>query len=235
MQTSSKLPVFQKPPTFVVPYWIKVVFSWTAVIMLVSLIGLQVHKRWLYRQLYAFNIMRPTVIAEQVAPALVLQKGKDGPPIVLSYFGKKWVLLHFWATWCPPCREEMPSLEILHRELSDKMVVLTASVDENWEEVLRFFNGHLPQMLVAWDKDQKTAKAFEVGKYPETFLISPAGKIIVRFLGQRDWSSAEALEYLQQLMSDVTARPKVLSQIPNSLLNSFGFAALVKKDLVQYI
>ena len=200
MQTLSRLPVYQKPPAFVVRYWSKVEFSWAAVIMLVSLIGFQVHKRWLYRQLYAFNVMRPEIVTDLLAPALALQKGKDGPPILLSYFGKKWVLLHFWATWCPPCREEMPSLEILHRELSDKMVVLTASVDENWEEVNRFFNGNTPQMLLAWDKEQKTAQSFAVGKYPETFLISPENKIVARFSGPRDWSSPAALQYLQQLM-----------------------------------
>jgi cytochrome c biogenesis protein CcmG, thiol:disulfide interchange protein DsbE len=200
MQILPEVPIYQKPPAFVVPYWSKVLFSWMAVILLLSLIGFQAHKRWLYRKLYVFNMMRPEIVVDQVAPVFNLQKGEDGPPIVLSYFGKKWVLLHFWATWCLPCREEMPSLEILHRELSDKMVVLTASVDNSWEEVHRFFNGNTPQMLLAWDKEQKTAKSFSVDKYPETFLISPNGKIAVRFSGPRDWSSPEALQYLQQAM-----------------------------------
>jgi len=91
-------------------------------------------------------------------------------------------------------------LEWLHRQMKDKLVVLTASADEDWNDVNRFFNGQVPQMILGWDKDRKAASIFAVDKYPETFLISPDGKIIAQFSGPRDWSSEEAAQYLNEMI-----------------------------------
>ncbi|MDA0713103.1 MAG: TlpA disulfide reductase family protein [bacterium] len=187
-------------PVFKVPYWAKIAFFWSAIFLLSLLVGFQIHKRWLYQKLYAVNLMKPVLLSQSSAPAFHLQKGNNGSPVTLNYFANKWVLLHFWATWCPPCRAEMASLEWLHREFNGKLVVVTASVDDEWSEVIRFFNGQTPHMVLTWDKNRGTSDAFGVKKYPETFLISPEGKLVNQFLGPRDWSSKEALQYLEEVI-----------------------------------
>jgi thiol-disulfide isomerase/thioredoxin len=198
-----------KPKTYVVPDWTKVVFFWGALAMIVGLVGYQLDKRALYRRLLVSNVMRPIVLAPKDAPAFALPKGQDGPIISLDAFGKKWVLVNFWATWCPPCREEMPSLELLHRQISEDMVVLAVSVDENWLDVQKFFAHQPPSFAVVWDKGKKLATQFGVSKFPETFLISPDRKVVVQFSGSRDWSSAESLQYFREQIAAAGERTAI--------------------------
>lgn len=187
-------------PVFKVPIGAKKAFFWSAILLLLLLVGFQLHKRRLYQKLYAVNVMKPVLPPDDTVPNWHLQKGNSGSPIALNYFANKWVLLHFWATWCPPCRAEMASLEWLHRQFAGKLIVLAASVDEDWSEVLQFFNGQTPHMILAWDSHRQTADGFGVKKYPETFLISPQGQLVNQFLGPRDWSSKEAIQYLEEVI-----------------------------------
>ena len=184
-----------------VPMWMKIAFFWMAMLMLTGLTVFQIDKRRTYDRLRAYNAMQPVRKKNDVVPFFKVPKGNTGAWISLDNFGSKWVLLHFWATWCPPCRAEMPSLEVLHRSLSDKMVVLTISTDEDWADVQKFFGaGREPSFIAGWDKGQKVADLFGVDKYPETFLISPDRKIVARFMGPRAWDSKEAKAYLEATM-----------------------------------
>lgn len=105
------------------------------------------------------------------------------------------VLLNFWATWCAPCVEEMPSLESLAEQLGNDAVVLAVSVDEDWDAIRRFFPKGT-SLSVVWDESKQIPKKFGTEKYPETFLIDAEGKLRHYFINKRKWDSGEALDCL---------------------------------------
>ena len=114
--------------------------------------------------------------------------------------GKRWslhalrgrpVLVSFWATWCPPCVEEMPSLEDLARRLGDRATILTISVDESWDAIRAFFPRGTP-LTVLLNPTREVPARFGTSKFPESFLIDPRGQVRHAFINQRNWSIPEA-------------------------------------------
>lgn len=112
----------------------------------------------------------------------------------------QWTLLNLWATWCAPCREEMPSLELLQQKLGDTLKVVALSLDDSEDPVIDFIKTNHPSFAVLLDKDKNSQKFFSINKFPETFLISPQGMIIAQFSGPRQWASPQAIDYLLRRM-----------------------------------
>jgi peroxiredoxin len=109
------------------------------------------------------------------------------------------VLLNFWATWCPPCVDEVPSLEDLaYRIKGTDIRMLAVSVDEDWGKIRRFFAKGTP-IGVLLDTSKEVPKKFGTEMFPETFLIDAAGRVRYYFNNKRDWSGPEALACLQSL------------------------------------
>ena len=109
------------------------------------------------------------------------------------------VLVNFWATWCPPCIEEVPSMEALARSIEKTDIrLLAVSVDENWDIVKRFFAGGT-KMGVLLDTTKEVPKSFGTEKFPETFLVDASGKVRHYFINKRDWSRPEAIACLESL------------------------------------
>src|SRR5687768_5639867 len=129
-----------------------------------------------------------TVRPGQEAPDFELSDASGKKHSLRSLRGKP-VLLNFWATWCPPCIEEMPSLENLAKRHSDRLTVLTVSVDEDWDVVKRFFPGGT-SLSVLLDVSKEVPKKYGTDKYPETFLIDSQGRLQQLFR-QAKWDSAE--------------------------------------------
>lgn len=121
----------------------------------------------------------------------------DGTHHRLSKYRGKPVLLHFWATWCPPCKAELPALLALGRELEQQggARVVALATDEDWGEVRRFFGGSVPPEVVR-EPAARAAAAFEVSVLPDTYLIGEDGRVLLRFGGARDWSSEAARSVL---------------------------------------
>jgi peroxiredoxin len=109
------------------------------------------------------------------------------------------VLLNFWATWCPPCVDEVPSLEELARRIDGTdLRLLAVSVDDDWSAVRRFFvKGSAIGVLL--DTSHDVPKKFGTEKYPETFLVDAAGRVRYYFINKRDWSRPEAVACLESL------------------------------------
>jgi cytochrome c biogenesis protein CcmG/thiol:disulfide interchange protein DsbE len=109
------------------------------------------------------------------------------------------VLLNFWATWCPPCVDEVPSLEDLARRLKGTdMRMLAVSVDDDWDKIRRFFPKG-SDIGVLLDTSHNVPKTFGTEMFPETFLIDAAGRIRYYFNNKRDWSRPEAVACLESL------------------------------------
>jgi peroxiredoxin len=109
------------------------------------------------------------------------------------------VLLNFWATWCPPCVDEVPSLEDLARRLKGSdMRMLAVSVDDDWDKIRRFF-AKGSDIGVLLDTSHDVPKKFGTEKFPETFLIDAAGRVRYYFINKRDWSRPEAVACLESL------------------------------------
>ena len=109
------------------------------------------------------------------------------------------VLLNFWATWCPPCVDEVPSLEDLARKLDGTdLRLLAVSVDDDWATIRRFFpKGSAIGVLL--DTSHDIPKKFGTEKFPESFLIDAAGRVRYYFINKRDWSRPEAVACLESL------------------------------------
>ena len=120
--------------------------------------------------------------------------------VTLSQLHGKTVVLNFWATWCPPCVEEMPSLLTMQQRLKDKGVtVLAVSVDADENAYHRFLKDHNVNLLTVRDPDQKSNRLYGTFKYPETYVIDRDGKVRRKFIGPVDWNQPEVVEFLSKL------------------------------------
>jgi thiol-disulfide isomerase/thioredoxin len=120
----------------------------------------------------------------------------------------KLLVVHFWATWCPPCVEELPGLlEWAKSVRSDPRVeVLAVSVDTDWKAVDDFLKRTgASDLSVALDPRRSTAKAFGTEKFPETWFLSPEGKVLESFIGPVEWNRPETRKRLAQLQAMVAA------------------------------
>jgi thiol-disulfide isomerase/thioredoxin len=101
--------------------------------------------------------------------------------------------VHFWATWCPPCREELPALLALSRDLArgGRFELVAVSVDRDWKVVESFFGGSVPPEVVR-DAKLSGARAYGVSFLPDSYLVDADGNVVLRILGARDWKSRAA-------------------------------------------
>lgn len=120
--------------------------------------------------------------------------------VELRDFRGKIVVLNFWATWCAPCVEEMPSLSQLQERFKDKgITVVGVSVDVDNDGYHRFLKDHKIDFLTVRDPDQKSNDLYGTFKFPETYIIDRNGIVRRKFIGAVDWSQAEIADFLTKL------------------------------------
>ncbi|MGA2369337.1 MAG: TlpA family protein disulfide reductase [Candidatus Korobacteraceae bacterium] len=119
--------------------------------------------------------------------------------VALSQLRGKPVVLNFWATWCPPCVEEMPSLVELQKQLGDKVTVLAVSEDADDGAYKQFVRDHNVDLLTVRDIHQNTNEVYGTFKFPETYVIDRDGKIVRKFIGATDWTSPDLMAYFNKL------------------------------------
>jgi len=134
------------------------------------------------------------------------QTGKPAPDFTVSdgtstvhlanYRGRV-VLLNFWATWCMPCVEELPSLLDLHRQ--PDLVILAVSVDQDPNAYANFLVRRHVDLITVRDPGQSAAKLFHTEMWPESYLIDRQGIIRRKFVGSQDWDSPEIQAYIKSL------------------------------------
>ncbi len=119
--------------------------------------------------------------------------------VTLSQLRGKPVVLNFWATWCPPCIEEMPSLVQLQKQMGDKVTILAVSEDADDGAYKQFVRDHNVDLLTVRDTERKTNEVYGTFKFPETYVIDRNGKIVRKFIGATDWTSPDIVDYLNKL------------------------------------
>ncbi len=136
-----------------------------------------------------------------------MQVGKAAPDFTVSdgtttvhlagYRGHV-VLLNFWATWCEPCVEELPSLLQLHQD-QPSLAILAVSVDEDPEAYASFIAQKHMDLITVRDPSESAAKLYHSDAWPETYAIDRNGIIRRKFIGPQDWTSPEIQSFLKSL------------------------------------
>jgi cytochrome c biogenesis protein CcmG/thiol:disulfide interchange protein DsbE len=132
------------------------------------------------------------------APNFTLQDADR--KLTLSDYQGKIVVLNFWATWCPPCVEEMPSLIQMQQRMKDKgVVVLAVSLDEDESAYHKFLKDHGVNVITVRDPAMKSSDLYGTFKYPETYIIDRNGVLQRKFIGAVDWNQPEVVDFLTKL------------------------------------
>jgi peroxiredoxin len=139
----------------------------------------------------------------QPAPDFNL-KTLDGKSLQLSALKGKVVLLDFWATWCPPCRAEMPSMETLYQAYQEQgFVILAVSSDVQWAAVVQPFMAQyrlsFPSLL---DTTGRVHALYGVRSIPTSYLLDRHGRVVSREIGARNWANAEARALVASLLNE---------------------------------
>ena len=192
----SGIPVDERR-TWVVPRWLKESFVAFA---LVSVVAVGISKG-LQHFGGAAERARGAIEADELngAPATPFRLPlRGGGQIDLVALRGKLVLVNFWATWCPPCREEMPSLTRLAESFDpSSLEVVAVSVDDGWNAVDRFLSVPSTPFRVALDEDARVPRAWGTSKFPETYLLDRDGRMRLKFVGPRDWTDPNVAVLLE--------------------------------------
>ena len=127
----------------------------------------------------------------------------DGHTVSLESLRGKVIFLNVWATWCGPCREEMPSMETLYEDFKDNkdFVMLAVSQDVKGRSMVAPYvekNGY--HFAILLDPENKISETYDVSGVPETFIIDRKGQIVAHHMGAFDWSRPDVKDALQQLL-----------------------------------
>lgn len=144
---------------------------------------------------------KPRVGKGMPAPAFTLP-GLDGKMIRLADYRGSVIFLNLWATWCPPCVEEMPSMEKLYHELKDEnFEILAVSLDISGEDaVIPFMKKNRLSFPVLLDTKGVTKSLYQTTGVPESFIIDKDGIIAEKIIGPRDWASPGAVGFIRNLI-----------------------------------
>src|ERR1051326_7539697 len=138
------------------------------------------------------------VVAGDTAPGFSVT-ADNGRTVSLPNFGGKVLVLNFWATWCPPCVEETPSLSRFAAEYADKgVVVLALSVDHDANAYRKFLEKYKPAFMTA--REGQIHADYGTFMYPETYIIDAKGKVVEKFAEEVDWSSERVNKLVQSLL-----------------------------------
>ncbi len=127
----------------------------------------------------------------------------DGHTVSLESLRGKVVFLNVWATWCGPCREEMPSMQVLYDDFKGNkdFVMLAASQDTGGRaQVASYVAKNGFHFTVLLDPENKISETYDVSGVPETFIINRKGQIVAHHMGAFDWSRPDVKDALQQLL-----------------------------------
>jgi thiol-disulfide isomerase/thioredoxin len=173
------------------------------------------HLRWLARK-RAVWILTTTVLAVLLSgvvqaaelkvwkggppPALALKDLEERPHLLADYKGKV-VLINFWATWCAPCRDEMPSIQRLKEKLAGRpFVVLAVNLDEPESRIRKFLSGMKVDFTVLLDPGRKVARAWDARILPASYIVGTDGRVRYSLVGEIEWDHEHIVARISELL-----------------------------------
>ncbi len=127
----------------------------------------------------------------------------DGREVSLDSLRGQVVLVNLWASWCPPCLDEMPSLERLHRRLKPEgLVVLGVAADSDKEDVLAVVKKLEVTFPTLQDPEGETERAYRATGYPETFLVDRRGSLRQIYVGPVEWDDAQVIARIREVLDE---------------------------------
>lgn len=124
----------------------------------------------------------------------------DGETVDLQALRGKWVFVHFWASWCGPCRKEMPAIEKLRPLIPEnRLPIVMVNVAEDEDTIFSFLAEVTPTLDSFMDKDGQAVEAWRPRGLPATYLVDPDGNIRYQALGGREWNQPEYVNFLRRI------------------------------------
>ncbi len=158
-----------------------------------------------------------------------LLRDVNGNTVSLSGHRGNLVFLNFWATWCGPCRQEMPSMERLYQELGGQgLAMLAVNQKESGAQVANFMRSHQLSFAALLDSDGRVSSAYRVWGLPATYLIDGGGRIIGMQSGAKDWASRNMLAAFKSLLKNSASAAGVTASLMMGPVESLPASLRVK-------
>lgn len=161
----------------------------------------------------SFVFCSPALLADnQVVPQGILKLNPypapstslhdlDGATYSLAQNKGSWVFVHFWASWCGPCREEMPAIQTMISRLeAEGLQIAMINTAEDEDTVFSFVSVYTPDIRPLMDQDGQITETWQPRGLPATYLVDPAGQVRFQALGGRSWDTAPYMTFLRQLI-----------------------------------
>jgi len=141
-----------------------------------------------------------TEVKGKPAAANFKLEDQEGKFVQLTDYKGKVVIINFWATWCPPCRKEMPSMQRAWEKLQkEDIAMLGINVGEDSDAIFAFTAEYPVDFPLLMDKTSSVSREWRVRGLPSTYVIDPQGRIIYQAIGGREWDAPEILEKIRKL------------------------------------
>ncbi|WP_455210373.1 TlpA family protein disulfide reductase [Kaarinaea lacus] len=146
------------------------------------------------------------VLDGKPAPALKLNN-MDGEPFDLTSVKGRWAFVHFWASWCGPCRKEMPTIQAMAEQLSDNQLsekgleIVMVNTAESDDTVFSFMGIVAPDLTPLMDYDGLVTENWQPRGLPSTYLVDPEGKLRYLALGGRPWNTPDYIRFLEKVIA----------------------------------
>jgi peroxiredoxin len=145
-------------------------------------------------------IHQRVVVAGDDAPEFSV-RADNGRTVSLSNFGGKVLVLNFWASWCPPCIEETPSLNAFADQMGPKgVVVLGVSIDRNQDSYKKFIAKYGIQFDTSEDPEADVSTSYGTFQIPETYIIDQSGKVVEKIISNQNFMDPEFLQHIQKML-----------------------------------
>ncbi len=171
---------------------------------------------WAYTQFFASKLNQTTsdyatieAMEKEGVPNFVT-KDLDGKAVELEAFKGKVVILNFWASWCGPCIEEVPSLVQLIKEFKGDVQLIAVSGDSSRNDIDVFMKS-FPEMKganihIVYDEDRSLMKRFQVARLPESLVLGTDHKLVKKVVGSIEWFNKDSVSYIQGLLTTKPAQ-----------------------------
>ena len=151
------------------------------------------------------------ITASELPKGLLTLDGRDAPPLVLKNMDGEtwdlsearghWVFVHFWATWCGPCRREMPTIQAIFPEFDpQELEIVLVNTAETEDTVFGFLASVAPDITPLMDEDGLVTERWQPRGLPASFFVDPEGKLRYLALGGRPWDTPAYLDFIKQLI-----------------------------------